>query len=721
MKNILLFFFTTIFSLSLFSQQITLEDIHKKRTFRSDYVWGLKSMNDGKYYTSLQSNNKGENYLLKSKYETGDSIEVILVNTHKKIANSGIDSYSFSDDESRILIATNTQSIYRYSTKSDFFIYDRVLDSVFTVHDSLVRLAQLSPDGKMVAFVYNNNLYVKDLSSNITNQITFDGKYNHIINGASDWVYEEEFGFDKAYQWSKDGNFIAFYKFNESAVKQFSMDFFNANLYPKQEKFKYPKAGEKNAKVSIHIYNLSSQKIVDANLGDLEDMYIPRIKWSQNDSILCVFTLNRHQNNLKLILTNANSGKSTLLLNEVNERYIDIHDNLTFLKGGNHFIWTSENDYNHIYLYKMDGTLQNQITFGNWEVTDFYGVDEERGKLFYASTEESSINRMIYSISLDGRNKELLTQKQGVNKAHFSSDYSFFINYYSNANSPVYISTHTSDGSQVNELISNNLLRKKINDYNFVEKEFFVFNTSEGVELNASIMKPFNFKKKKKYPVFIHIYGGPGAQEVQNSWGWGTHVWHQMLTQLGYIVVSVDGRGTGFKGEDFKKMTYLQLGKYETIDLIEAVKYLREIPYVDESRIGIMGWSYGGYLSSLCLTKGADYFSMGIAVAPVTNWRYYDSIYTERYMQTPQENPDGYDDNSPINHVDKLKGKYLLVHGSADDNVHYQNTMEMIEALVQKNKQFDLFIYPDKNHGIYGGNTRYHLFTKITDFIINNL
>jgi dipeptidyl-peptidase-4 len=428
------------------------------------------------------------------------------------------------------------------------------------------------------------------------------------------------------------------------------------------------------------------------------------------------------QNKLEILLNNVKTGNSRVLYTEENKYYIDDsnYDNLIFFNDNIHFLFTSEKDgFNHIYLYNMDGELVRQLTKGNWDVTNLLGFDEKKQLVFYISAEVSPLDRDLYAVRLDGY-KTRLSQKQGTNSASFSSTYKYYVNTYSDANTPPYITVNKANGKQIRVLKDNDALIERLKEYGYSKKDFFSFNTSEGVELNGWRILPGNFDPTKKYPVLMYVYGGPGSQTVRNIWGRGS-LWYQMLAQKGIMIVSVDNRGTGARGEEFKKMTYLQLGKYETIDLIEAAKYLGTLNYVDPARIGIFGWSYGAYMSTLCLTKGADFFSLGIAVAPVTNWRYYDNIYTERFMRTPQENPEGYDDNSPINHVDKLKGKYLLIHGMADDNVHHQNSIDLITALVNANKQFEMQLYPNKNHGIYGGNTTMHLYKRMTDFLLENL
>ena len=704
----------------VFAQEkmIQLEDIWASRTFSPEWVWGINSMNDGIHYSSL---NYGKNnvYITQYSYETGDSISTIV--DSKDLDGISFSDYSFSEDEKKVLLPTETESIYRYSTRSKYYIYDRETKIAEELSEGKQRLAQFSPDASKVAFVKENNIFIKDIINNTELQVTFDGEINKIINGATDWVYEEEFAFDNGMQWNASGNKIAYYRFDEEKVPEFSMDLFT-DLYPSQSQFKYPKAGETNSTIELFIYDLDSNKTIKANINTEEEFYIPRIKWTLDENVLSVQRMNRHQNQLDFILVDAKDGSSQTIFTENDAAYIDVTDNLTFLNDGKYFIWTSEKSgYNHIYLYNLKGKQVRQITKGNYDVTDFYGIDESNNTVYFASSERSPMHRDVYAIQLNGKNKKTLTNKIGTNSATFSTNYKYFINQYSNANTPYYFSLFDAKGNEVRMLKDNSNLKNSLAEYALSQKEFFNFKTTEGIDLNGWMMKPHNFDETKQYPVFMYLYGGPGSQQVTDSWGGSNFLWYQMLTQQGYIVACVDNRGTGARGSEFKKCTYQQLGKLETEDQIEANRYLAKLPYVDGSRIGIFGWSYGGYMSSLCLLKGADEFKMAIAVAPVTNWRYYDSIYTERYMRTPQENASGYDDNSPINHVEKLKGKYLLVHGSADDNVHYQNTMEMTNALVNANKQFDLFIYPNKNHGIYGGYTRLHLFTKMTNFIKENL
>ena len=718
-KTFTLIICISISIVSFGQKEVTLEDIWQNYKFYPSGVPGFKSMNDGEHYTTTEKD-EGEIKIHKNSFESGKIVETLLDSDDERLSKMG--SYQFNLSEDKILIATNTESIYRYSSKSVYYIYNTKTKIIKELIDKQVMYATFSPDGNYIAYVFDNNLYVYNLKWDKTTQITNDGEKNKIINGASDWVYEEEFALVRSFEWSGDSKTIAYFKFDESDVKEFSMDLFKGGLYPTQEVFKYPKTGEDNSEVTLHLYNLQTKR--SRNLKFEKDYeYFPRIKWfDETNPQLVIYGMNRHQNELDFIIASTN-GSNRVLFTETDKYYIDVHDNLRYLEKQESFIWTSEKSgYNHIYLKSLDG-IETQITNGDWEVTNFYGIDSGN-YIFYSSNESGSIHSTMYKMNINSKlgKGSPMTKTTGTNNIAFSKGMKYFKNSYTDHNTPPSITLHrTSDGDTIKILEDNSDFNETLSEYNLSEKEFLTIETEEGVELNAWMMKPTDFDSNKKYPLYMFLYGGPGSQQVTDSWGWFNYFWYQHLNQLGYIVACVDNRGTGGKGAEFKKMTYQELGKYETIDQINAAKHFGSLDYIDSNRIGIQGWSYGGYMSSLAITKGADVFKMAIAVAPVTNWRYYDNIYTERYMRTPQENASGYDDNSPINHVDKLKGSYLLIHGGADDNVHVQNTMEMISALVRANKQFDLFIYPDKNHGIYGGNTRYHLYKKMTDFILENL
>ena len=694
-------------------KDVTLEDAWAYFTFYPKFIQGLRSMNDGLHY-SVQDDVDINKY----SYASGELVETLVEGEKLGIE---FQSYAFNKDENKILFSAEHQAIYRHSYVAKYYVWDMKTKTLTDISkNGKQSLATFSPDGHKVAFVKENNIYYFDLNSGKEIQLTSDGEFNKIINGAPDWVYEEEFSFSKGFFWSPDNTYIAYMKFDESAVKQWSMTTYG-ELYPELYQYKYPKAGEDNSIVDVYVYNILNSSEVKMDLGKQTDQYIPRIQWTQQAGTLCITRLNRLQNKLELLLADAASGQAKVLLTEESKYYVDITDNLTFLKDQKHFVWTSEKSgFNHIYLYELNGKLKNQITKGEWDVVSFHGVDEVNALVYYTSAESSPTQRDLYVIGLNGKSKKSIGKKNGTNDADFSKSFKYFINTWSDANTPPISTLCNASGKEIRVLENNDDLVQKMKPYRFAKKDFFSFTTSENVELNGWMIKPYNFNKKKSYPVYMTCYGGPGANTVNNRWDYND-IYYQFLASKGYIIVSVDNRGTGYRGEEFKKSTYLQLGKLETIDQIEAGKYLAKLPYVDGSRIGIQGWSFGGYLSSLALLKGNDVFKMAIAVAPVTNWRYYDNIYTERFLRTPDENPSGYDDNSPINFVKQLKGKYLIIHGTSDDNVHIQNTIEMVNALNDANKQFDMHIYPNKNHSIFGGYTRFHLFNKMTLFIEENL
>ena len=713
-------FFLLAFSNILLAQekQITVEQVYKNE-FRTEGMDALRSMKNGKQYTVLNiDRNTGLSSVDKYDYTTLKKVETI-VNSADLEAVQRFSDYQFSADESKILLATDVESIYRHSTLAHYYVYDVKTKEVTKVADVKIQEPSLSPDGTKMAYVADNNLFIFDIKSKKANQVTTDGEKNKIINGITDWVYEEEFAFVRAFAWNATGDKIAFLRFDETNVPQFSMDVYGSELYPTQETFKYPKAGEDNALVTLHMLDVKSNNISQVDLG--KPYYIPRIKWMNNPNFLSVQTMNRHQNRLTLHSVNAKDNKVSILLEETDDAYVDTNDDLTFLADDS-FIWPSEKDgYNHIYLYDQEGNLMNQITKGPWEVTKYYGYDQNEDKIYYQSTENGSINRGVYSVESDGGNKMALTTKEGYNSADFSADFTYFIHTYSSAATPpIYTLYKAVSGKKIKEIKNNEKLLDKLKGYELSVKEFSTIQIN-GNELNMYTIKPKDFDPKKKYPLLMYQYSGPGSQSVVNQWLGYRDYWHQQLAADGYVIACVDGRGTGFKGADFKKSTYLNLVKYETEDQIAAAKKLSDLPYIDENRTGIWGWSFGGHMATNSLLKGNEVFEMAIAVAPVTSWRFYDTIYTERFMRTPQENPSGYDENSPLNYPELLKGDYLLIHGSGDDNVHAQHSMRMAEALIQANKQFDWAIYPDKNHGIYGGNTRVHLFNKMTNFMHENL
>ena len=718
MKIIFCAFF--LLSLQLYAQDITVEQIWKKYEFYPKGVEGFKSMKDGEHYTKMNEDGSIVKYKLTDPTDAG----TLLVNGNSlmyKEVKIVFDDYEFNFDETKILFMTSIVPIYRRSFTAIYYLYDLSTKQLMPLDEKHQpqSLAEYSPDGKSVSFIYGNDIFVKQVASGKVVKLTEDGKRNKIINGTTDWVYEEEFSITKGYDWSPDSKWIAFLRFNEKEVKEFNLTFYN-ELYPTEYTYKYPKAGEDNSKVTANIVNVSNGKITPINLGEYE--YIPRLSWSNTANKLILQTLNRHQNQLQYHLVDLTGKKMTqkMFFEEKSKTYVEIDNNLMIRKDGNSILRTSEIDgFNHIYQLDFSGT-STQITKGNWDVIDLYGIDESTNTVYYSSAEVSPMIKTIHSISTNGTNKSLLSLPIGVSDAEFTAGMKFMVLTHSDANTPPVSTLNKNDGSLVRMLEDNKVLKSKLGNLALSKKEFITFDVN-GNKLNGWIMKPANFNSTKKYPVYMTLYGGPGHNEVVDAWDNSDYMFHQLLTQKGYIVACVEPRGTLYRGAAFKKSTYLQLGKLETEDLIASAKELQGYPYVDANRIGVMGWSYGGFMASLAITKGADVFKMAIAVAPVTNWRNYDNIYTERFMRTPKENAEGYDANSPVNYVNLMKGKFLLVHGAADDNVHYQNSMELINALVKADKQFDLFIYPNRNHGIYGGNTRNHLFKMILDFVEENL
>lgn len=701
-------------------KKVSLEDVFKKGSFSQKSVYGINWMKDGQYYSSQVQRN-GAPAVVKINVATGEEVGVLL---DGKALGINFSDYSFNADESKALLATDVESIYRRSSKGIFYVVDMATgQKQQLMKGEKISYATLSPDNNQVAFVKENNLYVTDLGKNTTTQLTQDGEANRIINGAADWVYEEEFSMAQAFKWSPDGKRIAFIRFDESDVPEFNMQTWGP-LYPLDYKFKYPKAGEKNSIVSLHVAEVATGKLTQLDAGTETDQYLPRIYWTQDTNQLAFIRLNRLQNQLDLMHANATTGESKLILSETSATYVDLdyNDDLQYLSDGKSFIRTSEQDgYKHIYHHNLDGTLIRQLTAGAWEVSAMVGLDEKGKKLYYLSTEASPLERNLYVIQLDGKGKKLLSPLAGTHSINMSPDHRFFIGYHSTADSPVTVTLNEASGKTLKVLEDNTALKGRLATYALGKKEFFTFPTVDGTVLNGYLIKPADFDPNKKYPVLMYVYGGPGSQNVLNSWGGTRDFWHQHLAAEGYLVASIDNRGTGARGRDFKHATYANLGKLETIDQIEGAKHLAKMPFVDPARIGIWGWSYGGYMSSLSLMIGNDVFKAAIAVAPVTTWRYYDTVYTERYLQTPQLNPAGYDDNSPITHVNKLKGNFLLIHGTGDDNVHFQNAVDLVNALIAADKQFESFYYPNRNHGIYGGNTTWHLYTQMTDFLKRKL
>ena len=702
---------------------ITLEEIWKEYKYFAARVPGF-DFSTGNRYTRITDNAVEE-----VDFATGETTARLFDYgvAREKAAVATLpekfDSYAFSDDGERLLVKTNTQPIFRRSTRADFYVVDRDGGDLKAVDPAGPQMyASFSPDGSKVAYVRANNLWVYDVATGKRTQVTKDGKTNAVINGATDWVYEEEFAIAKGFAWAPDGKSILFLRFDETAVPEFTMPMFNDDLYPEYRTWKYPKVGEQNATVSAHVYTLASAKTRELyDTGD-GNTHIPRIYYTP-DSRPVIWTTNRKQNEHTLWVEPKPGADLQPLVTETSKTYYDVHDNLTFLDDGS-FLWTSDRSgFNHIYHYGRDGKLIKQLTSGNYPVTDFYGYDEANKTVYFQAAMTSPLRREVYKLPLKGGKPRAIAKQPGWNSATFNADFSGFLLSHSRLNqAPVY-SVHDSDGELVRTLEDNAALAKTMKDEGVSPAEFFSFTTEDDIELNGWIIKPegFSLEGDTAYPLFMFQYSGPGSQQVVDSWRGPNYWWFQMLAQQGYVVACVDGRGTGGRGADFAKQTYLNLGDLELQDQVAAAKYLGAQPGIDAERIGIFGWSYGGYMSSLAAMKASDVFSLAIAVAPVTNWKWYDTLYTERYMQTLTDNADGYRDNSPIYFADGLEADYLLIHGMGDDNVHFQHSVEMANALVAANKDFEFYAYPNRNHGIYGGVTRYHLYDRMTEFINERL
>lgn len=691
------------------AQEITLDKIYSGY-YRGKGIAGIASMKNGENYLVIEPTG-----IAKYSYKTSQK--------EGNIVDGQFESYEFSDDESKILLLKESQPIYRHSFLGKFEVKDLKSGKTISLNDGkTVQEPRFSPDATKVAFIAENNLFYQDLSTGKITQITTDGKKNSILNGLADWVYEEEFGHARLYEWTKNSDAVVFVKSDESQVPEIYIPIYGKKLYPEEMRYKYPKAGEKNSVVSAQLYRLDTGKTTALNLSSFKNYYIPNVVQTAKPDEIVLITSERIQNASDVLKVNTKTGAVQKLFTETDEKWIDTDSpTLEFLEDDS-FLWASERDGNrHLYWYDKDGKLKKQITKGNWEVTDYYGFNPKSKEIYVQTTEKGSINKVVSKVNIENGKSQLISNAEGNNSANFSKNYNYFIETSSTAAKPYTFVLKDGNGKTVKELQNNNDQLQKLKADNFVDKEFITIPNDAGDQMNAWIMKPKNFDPNKKYPLFMYQYSGPGSQQVANSWDAGNALWFNHLVQKGYIVACVDGRGTGYKGTKFKKVTYMNLGKYEIEDQITAAKWFGNQSYIDKTRIGMFGWSFGGYMTSLAMTKGADVFKAGIAVAPVTNWRYYDSVYTERFMRTPQENPDGYDKNSPTEYAKLLKGKLLLIHGTADDNVHFQNSMEFSEALIQNKKQFDFMAYPDKNHGIYGGQTRPQLYQKMTDFILNNL
>lgn len=732
MKKLFVLFYALMCLVTLQAQKVTLQDV-ANGTYRAQSIQGLKPMLDGEHYTQISKDHKR---IVKYSFKTGKEVATIFdVATARNHKLKNFDDYIMSPDESLILIQTETKPIYRRSFTAVYYIYNvrnRTLEPLSNNGPQQVPL--FSPDSHQIAFVCNNNIYlIKLLFGNSESQVTKDGEYNKVLNGIPDWVYEEEFSYNRAFDFSADSKMIAYVRFDESQVPMYSFPWYKGmapkkteyTTYPGSYDYKYPKAGVVNSKVSVHSFDIKSRVTRKMELPVDSDGYVPRIKFTDDPEKLAIMTLNRHQNRFDLYMANPRSAICKVAIRDEAEQYIkeQAYSDIAFYP--EHIVMMSERDgYNHLYLYTIGGNLVKQITKGEFEVKDFLGWDQKANVFYYTSNEGSPLRTAVYKIDGKGKKTKLST-RTGTNSALFSKNLNYYINTYSSAQTPTLITLNNNKGQEMVTLLDNKELKSKTAQLNMPTKEFFSFKTSEGVELNGWMMKPANFNPSKKYPVIMHQYSGPGSQQVLDKWGIGSFgdggMFEAVMCDKGYIMVCVDGRGTGGRGAAFEKCTYLSIGVKEATDQAEAAKYLSTLPYVDGSRIGIWGWSYGGYNTLMSMSEGSGAFKAGVAIAAPTDWRFYDSVYTERFMRTPKENGDGYQASSAISRASKLKGKLLLIHGSADDNVHLQNFMEYSEALVQANIQFDTQIYTNRNHSIFGGNTRNHLMNRVANFFLQNL
>lgn len=736
MKRKFIFLFFCLCCLAGFAQggkALDLKEINSGK-FSPENIYGVVPMPDGEHYT--QRNAEGTQ-IVKYSFRTGEPVEVVFdVAKARECPFKKFDSYQFSPDGSKILIATETTPIYRHSYTAVHYLYPvKRNDKGVTTNNIVEKLSDggpqqapvFSPDGNLVAFVRDNNIFlVKLLYGNSESQVTEDGKLNSVLNGIPDWVYEEEFGFNRALEFNADNTMLAYVRFDESEVPSYTFPLFAGEAprnnalqdYPGEYTYKYPKAGYPNSKVSVHTFDIKSKVTRQVKLPIDADGYIPRIRFTQDPNKLAIMTLNRHQNRFDMYFADPRSTVCKLALRDESPYYINenVFDNIRFYPDNFSFV-SDKSGYPHLYWYSMNGNLIKQVTSGNYEVKSFIGWNPDTNEFYYTSNEESPMRQAVYKIDRKGK-KVKLSNQQGTNSPIFSSSMKYFMNKFTSLDTPMLITLNDNTGKVLKTLVTNDKLKEKLAGYAIPQKEFFTFKTTEGVDLNGWMMKPVNFDPSKRYPVLMFQYSGPGSQQVLDKWGIS---WETYMASLGYVVACVDGRGTGGRGSEFQKCTYLNLGIKEAKDQVEAAKYLGGLPYVDKGRIGIWGWSFGGYMTIMSMSEGTPVFKAGVAVAAPTDWKYYDTVYTERFMRTPKENAEGYKAASAFSRADNLHGNLLLVHGMADDNVHFQNCTEYAEHLVQLGKQFDMQVYTNRNHGIYGGNTRNHLYTRLTNFFLNNL
>jgi dipeptidyl-peptidase-4 len=704
--------------------KLDLKQIWASPTFYPKGVYGIQMLSDGTFARQGQDK-AGNAIIVRHSFEKEAALDTLFKTSFVPSLPQGfaLEGYEVSANKNYLLLQTNSTAIYRHSKQAQFYIYSIKKNKIKSVFGGKpVMYATFSPDENKVAFVYQNDLYIQYFKTDSTVRITRDGSVNHIINGATDWVYEEEFSMSRGFEWSPAGDKLAYYRFDESKVKQYQLTEYDS-LYPSHYRYKYPTAGEDNSTVSVWVVSLSPRRhTMKLDLGEENDQYLPRIKWTQDDNVLSIQRLNRMQNHWELLTATISSGNIKTLVSEQSPRYIEITDNLWFLHDGSFMYTSTKGGFNQVYHYDRSGTLIHNLTPYPYDVYDLLGVDEAGGKIFYSAADPSPMVKSVYEENIDGANKKLINEEEkGSNTAQFSSDYRYYIMTSSSVLVPPTVASYKTDGDKLYTLEDNADLKATIKDMEFTPKEYITIKINDTLPLNAWMLKPPHFKKSHKYPVIFCIYGGPGYQTVKNEWGGNNDIWYQYMASQGYIIISVDGRGTGGRGEAFKTVTYRKLGQIESDDVIAAARWVGNLAFVDEKRIGIFGWSFGGYMSAMCLMKGNGVFKTAVSVAPVTDWRYYDNIYTERYMQRPQDNKENYDASSVLTYVPKMQGNLLLIHGSFDDNVHPQNSFMLIKEMIKDNKRFDSEFYPDKNHGIYGGTTRLHLFTRISDYFVNNL
>lgn len=720
MKKIyLLSLLYVLISLSAFAQKYSLSEI-----VGGNYSpLGIKSMVssvDGVHFYQMNEEN---NALIKFEYATGNAIDTLFsTKTARQCTFDTFQGFLVSPDENRVIVYKDKEQLYRHSFKANYFYHDvrRNLVRKLSENTSKQMIPIFSPDGKMLAYVIDNNIWLAKFDFDTESQITKDGVLNEIINGATDWVYEEEFAVTSLMEFSPDNTLLAFVKTNESEVKEFSFQIFENNLYPKSDSYKYPKAGEKNSTVGTYVYDIEAQTTRKMEVPVDEDGYIPRISFTTDASQLAVMALNRNQNRFDMYFVNPRSTVAKLILRDENKYYVDSD----FLKSihflPNQFTYISEKDgFSHIYIYGNSGALQKQLTKGDFDVTSLLAVNAQTGTVFYQAADESPLQRNIYKATIDKGIVTKLSTNLGYNTATFSNSGKYFVGNWSNNTAPTVITLHDSNGKSLRVLQDNKAVAQKATQAQFPQKEFIKVPAADGItQLNGWIIKPTQFNNSQKYPIVLVQYSGPNSQQVLDRFGVD---WYYELAQQGYVIASVDGRGTGARGEAFRKQSYMNLGIIESDDQAAAARHFASLPYIDGNRIGIWGWSYGGYNVLMSMSRGNGIFKAGVAIAPVTDWRFYDSVYTERFMRTPQENASGYDKGSAIKIADKLQGDLLIIHGTADDNVHVQNVLEYSRALIKADKQFDMFYFPDKNHFIVGDNSRMYLYNKVIDFYKKNL